>query len=895
MSLTTGTRLGHYQIESQLGSGGMGEVYRARDSRLNRSVAIKILLEHISDQPDARARFEREAQTIARLNHPHICVLHDVGRHENADFLVMELLEGETLEKRLERGPLTTAQALHYAIEITDALDKAHRLGITHRDLKPGNVMLTKAGVKLLDFGLAKLRQPATLSSASAVMTKVDATVQGTILGTLQYMAPEQLEGRDADARTDIFAFGTVLYEMVTGKKAFAAKSQVGLIGAILEREPIPVSTFQPAIPPNLEALIGKCLAKDPEDRWQSAGDLTVSLKWIVELKAAAGTARGAHATRSKTTSPLRKWISVFAAAAVMAIALAGFWFSTLRSRMPEVSFAIHPPENGVFESAFSSAYQQLIPGNVSPDGKKVIFPSKDPTGKIMLWVRSLGAIDPTPLQGTEGSGGGGFWSPDSQFLAFFSRGWLKTVKITGGPVQALSVAPTGRGGTWNGDGTIVFAPNTAGVLFRVSSAGGDPAPATQLEPGQLFHTYPNFLPDGVHFTYYAGGTSSSSSGVYLGSLDSLAGQRLFDADSTAVYAWPGYLLYNRKGILFARAFDGKQPLDAPIPLAESVPVSPAGFNAFSVSDNGVLTYRTGPVNSSDLQLAWFDRATGKLTKSLGMAGGYRGVELSPLDNRIAVHRHDGSGGGDVWVFEPTGSMSQFTFDPSQDNSMPLWSPTTPNKIVFSSLRNGKWGLYLSDGTDKEELLFESEVLTVPMSWAPDGESIVFLVSDPKTLGDLWVLPLTGGRTPKAIIHSPFNETLAQISPDGRWIAYVSGRSGREAVYVQSFPSGEGRRQVSQEGGSMPRWRQDGRELFYRDSRGWIVSVPVNGSGSTFEVGPPEELLSTGVVNVSHSGGDYHSYAVSRDGRQFLTGSPPGQTSLSPISVVLDWPRLLRN
>jgi Tol biopolymer transport system component len=578
---------------------------------------------------------------------------------------------------------------------------------------------------------------------------------------------------------------------------------------------------------------------------------------------------------------------------------VAALWIHQYLMPVLPVRFIVQPPAGGVIESIYSTAVQQLIAGAISPDGRKLAFPSKDLTsGKIMMWVRSLDTILPVAIPQSEESGGAMFWSPDSQSLAFFSQGKLNKVKVAGGHPQTLCDAPNGRGGTWNRDNTIVFAPNTVGVLYRVNSEGGDcdPVAVTQLLNGQIFHTYPSFLPDGRHFTYFAGGTSASVSGVYLGSLDSLVGTRLLAADSSAKYASPGYLLFVRKGTLLAQAFDGTKIIsDETIPLAESVSVVSSGSPSFSVSDNGTLTFRTGPGNQN-LQLAWFDRK-GTFLRSVDNPSGYRGVDLSPDGKRIATHRHDGNG-GDVWIGERIGPLHPFTFDTAQDNSMPIWSPTG-DQIAFSSLRNGKWGIYKkrSDGSGKEEMLVESDAQKAPMSWSPDGKFIVYWVLNPKTNGDLWKFSLAGHAT-SSLIDSRFNETSAQISTSGKWIAYVSDDTSRNEIYVQSFPNGEGKRQVSTDGGRYPRWSADGKGLFYANSVGKMISVKVNDSGPTFEQGASEVLFDSGISTITHAGGNYLSYAVQGDGQQFLIPRPPDtfnpDFTLSPLTVVLHWTEMLK-
>ena len=889
MTLASGTKLGPYEITSAIGAGGMGEVYRARDTRLDRIVAIKVLPDHLASRAELRERFDREARTVANLNHPHICTLHDIGSQDGIDYLVMEYLEGETLAERLKKGPLPLEQVLQYAIEISDALDKAHRKGVTHRDLKPANIMLTKSGAKLLDFGLAKFKVSPAASPLSQLPTANDTiTARGTILGTLQYMAPEQLEGKEADARTDIFAFGVVVYEMATGRKAFEGKSQASLIAKILETDPAPISSLQPMTPRTLDRLVKKCLAKEPEKRWQAASDICDEFKWIDESGSPAGMPAPVVARRK-----VRERLS-WAAAAALFLTTIGFGAAYLARPSGEavaVRFFISPPEKATFESGtFPFDF-----GVISPDGRRLAFTAKNASGKGLLWVRPLDTLAPQALQGTDDAAFP-FWSMDSRSIAFFAQGKLKRIDVAGGPSQTLCDAANGRGGTWNRDGVILFAPNTNGPLYRVKSAGGEPLAVTKLTQ-QSSHRFPSFLPDGRHFLYFVIGPPENS-GVFAGTLDSNESKRLLAADTKGLYSAPGYLLFMRQGILLRQSFDPKklELSGDPTPVAEEVGGgSGQDVGAFSVSENGVLTYRNGPRTTGNVQLAWFDRA-GKPVETSGTPGPYRGVDVSPDGTRIAVHRHDGNG-GDIWLFESArrGTMLRFTFDASQDNSMPIWSPDG-SRIVFGSLRNGKWGLYQkpANGTGREELLVESDSPKMPMSWSPDGKFIVYWVNDPKTGSDVWVLPLAGDRKPVPFLQSPFSETWPQISPDGKWIAYTSNETGRNEIYVRPFPTGEGKWQISTNGGTFSRWRGDSKELFYMGvaSLGKMISVKVNPAGPTFEYGDPVELFDSGYVNFTH-GLNYHTYAVSPDGQRFLIPRPEstgtGDAASAPITVVLNW------
>jgi eukaryotic-like serine/threonine-protein kinase len=895
MPILPGRRLGPYEILSAIGAGGMGEVYKARDTRLDRIVAIKVLPTHLADRSELRERFEREAKTIASLNHPHICTLHDTGHQDGTDYLVMEYLEGETLAQRLLKGSLPIQQVLQYAIEIADALDKAHRKGITHRDLKPGNIMVTKTGTKLLDFGLAKLKQeiaPTTPISQLPTM-KSEITGEGTILGTLQYMAPEQVEARPVDARTDIFAFGAIVYEMATGRKAFEGKTSASVMAKILEVDPPPMSSLQPLTPPALDRVAKKCLAKDPDDRWHAAKDLCDELKWIAEGGLKVGMSASAAARRK-----IRERLSLAAAAALFltTIGFGAAYLNRPTGGATAVRFSVFPPEKGTFDSGGVSG-GGLAAGAISPDGHRLAFTARDVSGKILIWVRPLDAVAPQAMQGTDDAAFP-FWSPDSRSIAFFAQGKLKRVEVAGGPPQTLCDAANGRGGTWNRDGLILFAPDTRSPLYRVPSTGGEPTTAMKTTAQQYSNRFPKFLPDGRHFLYFSLGQNNENSGVFVGTLDSNESKHLLSADTNALYAPSGELLFIRQGTLLRQSFDAKtlELSGDPTPVAEQVAAGGGlGLGTFSVSENGVLVYRNGPTATGNVQLAWLDR-TGKPIETIGMPGGYRGVDVSADGTRIAFHRHDGNG-GDIWLFDSARrTTSRFTFDASQDNSMPIWSPDG-SRIVFSSLRNGKWGLYqkLANGTGHDELLIESDLLKIPMSWSPDGKFIVYWVTGPKTGSDEWVLPLAGDRKPFPFLQSPFNENHPQISPDGKWIAYYSDETGRREVYVRPFPSGEGKWQVSTNGGVFPRWRRDSKELFYMGavSLGKMISVKVNPTGPTFEYGDSTELFDSGYVNFGHTSGVYHTYAVSPDGQRFLIPRPETvgseEIASAPITVVVNW------
>jgi len=893
MALASGTKLGPHEILSLIGAGGMGEVYKARDTRLDRIVAIKVLPAHLADNPDLRERFEREAKTIAGLNHPHICTLYDVGRQDGTDFLVMEYLEGETLATRLLKGPLPLDQVLRYAIEISDALDKAHRQGVTHRDLKPGNLMLTKSGSKLLDFGLAKLKQdaaPAATPLSQLPTLSKNPTVEGTILGTLQYMAPEQVEGKtdDIDPRTDIFSFGVLLYEMATGKKAFEGKSTASLFAKILEHHPPPISSLQPMTPPALDRIVKRCLAKEPDERWQSAGDLTHELKWIAEGGSQTGM-RVPVATGRK--GPLSNARLAWSVAAVLLVAALAVGAVAYLRRAPEearaVRFFVSPPNGwNLAQRTAPTSGGAPNPLAVSPDGQRVAFVAASSDGRQLLWVRSLDTLTAEPLAGTEGAARP-FWSPDSRFLGFFADGKLRRIGVSGGPPIALCDAPDSRGGAWNRDGLIVFSPG-AGALQKMPSAGGTPTPASVLGQGETRHSWPFFLPDSRHFLYHAL-QGQQSLGIYLASLDSTEQELLLDVDSGNVLYSRGHLLFLRETTLMAQPFDAQrlEPAGDAFPIAEQIQTQASPLvGVFSVSENGVLAYQTG-MGAAGTQLMWFDRA-GKQIDVVGEPAAYGDVELSPEGKWATVSIPDRAGGTrDIWVVDVArGLRTRFTSGAAGEQNS-IWSPDG-SRVVFNSSRKGPWDLYqkASDGSGAEEVLLESNFSKFPTAWSPDGRSILVPIATGPTGSDrdLFVLSLSGDRKLVPFLQTQFIETFAQFSPDGRWVAYQSNESGRYEVYVAPFPGPSGRRLVSNAGGTYARWRPDGTELFYLAADNKLMVAAVNGRGSSFEVGAVRPLFQT-VASL----GTRRPYDVSANGQRFLVNTLPEQTASAPITVVLNW------
>ncbi len=881
MTLASGSRLGPYEILSPIGAGGMGEVYKARDTRLERTVAVKVLPSDTASSPEARQRFEREAKTISQLSHPHICALYDVGREGETEYLVMELLEGETLADRLVRGPLPVDQTLRYGTEIADALDKAHRQGIVHRDLKPGNVMITKSGVKLLDFGLAKAMAPAAKpGSVTSLPTQQGLTQEGTILGTFQYMAPEQLEGKEADGRTDIFAFGAVLYEMATGRKAFSGASQASLISAIMQNDPPPISAVQPTSPPALDRVVRKCVAKDPEDRWQSAGDLGSELKWIGESGSHAGVALPSVA-RGKSRERLA-W-----AAAAVALLLAAA--AALRHQKGTAAFAV--PMRSSIALPEKSALRAV---SLSPDGTRLVFVARDSSGRNLLWIRPLDSLAAQPLAGTENPSFP-FWSPDGRSIGFFADGRLKRIDASGGPPQTLCDAPAARGGSWSREGVILFSPVVDGPLYRVSASGGPSTAVTQLDPsrGESSHRWPFFLPDGRHFLYLVvnfGTKAPEKMGIYVRSFDSKDEALVVAARSTLAYAPPGYLLFLRERNLVAQPFDPKgfRLTGDPVPLAENIQFSPQTTSAiFSVSENGLLVYQTEAASAVS-RLVWMDRS-GKEIGPLGTEGDLANPRISRDGKRIVLDITDHqSGNVDVWVYQATGGVAtRVTSEPGLDAG-PVWSPDG-EKIAFMSLRQSHPDLYQrnSSGSGSDEVLLQSPRTKYPTDWSPDGRYIMYRAVDATTNFELWTLPTQGDRTPVPYMKAPFGVGNGQFSPDGRWVAYATNESGKWEIAVAPFPGPGGNWKVSTAGGSEPRWRRDGKELFYLAPDGKLMSVPVN-AGATFEAGVATPLFPIR-RREPVSASDLFSYDVSADGQRFLVNTDTGGVTSPPLTAIVNW------
>lgn len=888
MALAPATRLGPYEILEPLGAGGMGEVYRARDVRLDRIVAIKILPKQFSSDAAHKLRFEREAKTVSRLNHPHICVLHDVGHQDGIDYLVMECVEGETLAKRLEKGPLPLEQVLKLGSEIADALDKAHRSGVVHRDLKPGNVMLTPGGAKLLDFGLAKpVARVASLATLTVTKQESPVTEQGTIVGTFQYMSPEQIEGKELDGRSDIFSLGAILYEMLTGKRAFEGKSQLSVVSAILEKEPQPIAAIKPMTPPAVDHTIRRCLAKDPEERWQTARDLALELKWTAE------TSPSAPVPSLTAVGARRRTIRLFGTFAVLIMFGAGLFVVGYVSRsIPEpqtIRASIPPPESAVFSVASSI----VASVGMSPNGRLLAFTAEEKNGVPRIWVKSLDNITSQPLSGTE-YGYAPFWSPDNKWIGFFSTGKLKKVEAVGGPVETLCDANLGRGGTWNQEGVILFSPNISQPLFQVAAKGGPCVPVTQLDASrqEVTHRWPQFLPDGKHYLFYVRSVGSAA-GVYVGLLGSTERLQLISSSTSAVYSPPGYLLFARGDALVAQHFDltRMRVTSDPVVVARYVSIFP-GFNyaSFSVSQTGVLVYSSGP-SEPGRQLAWYDRQG----KQLGKVGPQEYIswpQLSPDGKRLAGRLFtQPSGNFEIWTYDLARGVHTRASFSALTALAPIWSPDGKQiAYAHSALQASGDHMFLldADGTGKEHPLEEPLIEAIgnyPSSWSSDGRILLFDHLDKSGKISVWALPLAGDHKPYAVMQTQFNAQMGKISPDGRWLAYVSNDSGKDDVYVSPFSKDGARVQVSTLGGSQPRWRQDGRELFFVSPERNVMIADLVQDRGELRVRDVRPLFALNLLG----GLPGYIYDVTSDGQKFIASEDVRHTSSVPLTIIVNW------
>ena len=875
MSLAPGTRLGPYDIVAPIGAGGMGEVYRAKDTKLNRDVAIKVLPDAFALDADRLARFTREAQVLASLNHPNIAAIYAV----ETTALVMELVEGEDLSAHIARGAMPLADVLAVATGIADALEAAHEQGIVHRDLKPQNVKIRADGtVKVLDFGLAKAMDPAGGSSADAVNSPTmtaRATAMGMIIGTAAYMAPEQAKGRPADRRADVWAFGVVLFEMLTGRQVFQGETVSEVMASVMKDEP-DWSRLPADLPSPLRRLLRRCLEKDPKRRLSSIGDARLELGEREPVTA---------------TTPTKRSLMPILVAAVAGVVLTAvvMWFAlpSLRRAPDRTSAQVSVIGPDGLALAFDAAQSAI-----SPDGKMIAFATTDAGGVNKLWVRPLDQPDARALAGTE-TAYLPFWSPDSRHIAFFVDGKLKRTPASGGTVEVICDARDGRGGTWGANDVIVFAPYVSGPLQRVAASGGEPKVVTALDTGQgeTGHRFPSFLPDGRHFLFVALPVKNANYTISIGSIDDATRTSLLTAESSAVYAEPGYLLFPRKNALMAQRFDARRLAVSgePIALAEtpsSVSASFAASRPASASSDGTLVYLGDRLVNTKLR--WYDRSGRDVGGLEALEGQYREISFSPDGRRVALSRNTGPHDSDIWIADvDRGGASRFTSAASNNNQEPVWSPDGA-RLAFVSLRNGPRDLFVkpSNGAAPEDVLYASgNQFKDVRSWSPDGKWIVFEQGDPKTSVDLWMLPMDGERTPKPYLRTPASEQYAAISPDGKWLAYSSDESGRYEIYVDSFPEPRSKYRVTDHGGVIATWRKDGRELAIVSADSRSVFVADVTAAADFHASAPRQVLSLPPGT--------QAVRPARDFQRFLASVPAIEGRTSSLTVIFDWVRAL--
>jgi eukaryotic-like serine/threonine-protein kinase len=888
--LESGTRLGPYEILALVGEGGMGQVFKARDTRLDRTVAIKMLPDSLASDPVRRERFEREARNISRLEHPHICPLYDVGEHEGHAYLVMQFLEGETLADRVQRGPLTIGSTLEYGIQIAEALAAAHRAGIVHRDLKPGNVMLTRSGARLLDFGLARTVPTGPKSLQTTVGDRSNPsglTTEGTILGTLSYMAPEQLDGRALDTRVDVFAFGAVLFEMVTGLKAFEGETPARVMSAILRDEPARVSSIVPVTPAALEALIHACLAKDPNDRWQNIADVARQLRHLRDMMS--GPKSGSLSASAVMSQPvvtrqrvIWSWLPWVVAAILGALA-AVLIVDRVRSRAPAAPpLALHalilPPEGMYLTDTLA----------LSPDGRTLAFVAADPTGRRRLWIRALQSNQPQSLANTDGASDP-FWSPDGQQIAFFAGGRLERVPASGGAITTVCEAGTTAGGSWGSNDVIIFAQQD-GPMMRVNAGGGRPEPLTSFdrEREETHHLWPAFLPDSQHYLFYV---NSRERGVYIGELGSSARTRLFDPDpalpaaaaaTPGVYSNSGHVLYVRDRALMARRFDLATLTTSgePVTVAQTVDYDPPGQSAFTVV-NGVLVYRARQ-HRPLAELVWVDRAGRTLGTVQSPPGSFRTMSLSPDGRTLAIDRRDAQGLPSVWLIETEDGTSR-RLTSTYWSGDPLWSPDG-RTLAYSVAADSAPNLVVRADrgqAPERRVTRQAKEIHYATSFTPDGRQIVYQGLSATTGSDLYVVSATDEQaTPQRLLQTSANEGLGRVSPDGRWLAYVSDESGHSEIYVSRFPELQGKTALSSGGGNRPFWRSDGRELFYLGPDGRLFALAITSSGSALTPARPIELFRTVLY------GDV--YTPDATGQRFLLARPAPAGEPVPFEILVN-------
>ena len=858
----------------------MGEVYRARDTRLDRVVAIKVLPSRASLSQSLLQRFEREAKTISALSHPHICALHDVGREDGIDYLVMEYCDGETLAARLAKGALPVDQVIRYGAQIADAVDKAHRQGIVHRDLKPGNIILTKNGAKLLDFGLAKLVTGGTNELAvDAVTVQGNAeplTEEGMVIGTFQYMAPEQLEGKPADARTDVFALGTVLYEMATGVKAFSGKSRASLIASILEHRPEPITQREPATPPALDHVVQRCLEKDPENRWQSARDIVAELQWIEAAGSQAGVAAPVAWRRRKREATA--WI----AAAIFGIAVLASSFLWLRREA-------EPP--GLIRLTIprvTQQYQNAGENKVSPDGKQVVFVAfSKPNRERLIWVRPLDSFEARPLNGTL-NGSDPFWSADSRKIGFFANEELKIVSAEGGAIQSVAkVGPlnTISGATWSEGGWILFANGQMGIQ-KVSVSGGELKTITKInrDQNEHAHLWPHFLPDGKRFLFLGnvlGSTNASQSHrLYVGSIETETTTLLGDLPSAPAFV-KGFLLFVHEGNLMAQRFDPNQLRFSGEPQLVAGPVyyfRPTGYRAFSCSENGVVVF-TPPAEAR--RLVKVDKS-GQILEQIGEIGNFENVTVSDSGDRAVVGREDLRNGTlDLWVYGLNRKIkSRITFEPGWEGT-PIWAPDG-SSVYFASDRKGWPDIYRKDlagsGDYVEVLIADGTQLSNDIS--PDGRFLLYteIKTGQAVNVDVLVLPLEKNGKPRAVAQTPFNEADARFSPDGKWVSFTSNENGQSQVYITPFPGLGSKMPISTEGGTTARWSRDGKRLYFKNRKD-LMFVDLEEVVRSKTVSP---------VRLFESSSEFGNFEA-LESEEFLMITSDELLSQAPVHVILNW------
>ncbi|HEV2202294.1 MAG TPA: protein kinase [Bryobacteraceae bacterium] len=899
MPLSVGDKLGPYEILAPLGAGGMGEVWKARDTKLDREVAIKVLPAALAHDLERLARFEREAKVLASLNHPNIAQIYGIEESSGVRALVMELVPGQTLVFHIKPGPLPLETALNYAKQIADALEAAHEKTITHRDLKPANIMITPAGVvKVLDFGLAAVGQASTPGDGNPTNSPtltMRATQAGMIMGTAGYMSPEQAAGQTVDRRADIWAFGVVLWEMLTGQRLFTGDTIAHILADVL-RAPIDFDKLPKGTPPAIRELLRRCLDRDVKNRLQWIGEGRVAIqKYLADPAGRTKVSQQNEASRTKFLWPAVTVVAVLTAATLS--------FVHFREQPPPaaepVRFQIPLPDKGTPVPFPTPA--------VSPDGRRVVFQAVT-EGVARLWVRALDQLEPRPLAGTEGVVGLQFWSPDSRFVAFDVQGTLKKVEASGGPAQSLCTLPGNLlGGFWTGDGRIVFGTLASG-LFQVAAAGGAASPITVLDPKrqETYHAFPALLPDGLHFLYTRFTVNAETSGIFLGTLaagtvnpgpEQQASKRLLADVSSSVFARPpdpratgdGYVLFSREGTLMAQPFDGARlefSRDA-TPIAEQVP----GTGAFSVSSTGVLVFATRAGAGAGRRLTWYDRQGKSLgTSGAGASDASTELELAPDGTRVAVVRL-----GSTWIDEFARGVTN-RIRPPDTSVRPVWSPDG-NRIVFASPPN----VYVKAASNagKEEVLFKFERATDPLDWSRDGRWLLYQETDPITKHDLWALPMEEGKPagkppagkPIVFLQTASDEREGKFSPDGRFVAYVSDESGKSEVYVASFPAPSFRVPISNGGGYQPRWRRDGKELLYLTGDSKLMSVDVT-LGGTFQAGVPKALF---VVPIIGGGtGQLHRWDLTADGQRFIVDTVRSGDASAPLTLVENWTALLR-